>query len=270
MARELVELNYDLLNMLTTQVDELERQRIAQENRYRRLVKPVDEPDADGVMRGLGLTLASHPRELRRVEIILTGLRELERDATREVEWVMRHSTWGPWLASEASKGVGAKQLARLLGAIGDPYWHVAENRPRRVSELRAYAGWHVVDGVAPKRRRGEQANWNSDARKRIWLITQSIVKSGGPYRKVYDDARLRYADATHNHECKQCGKTLAGTQTIVPALLGTELRDGHKHARALRVVGKMVLRDIWRESRRQHGIFANEDGLDLIVEETV
>lgn len=37
------------------------------------------------------------------------------------------------------------------------------------------------------------------------------------------------------------------------PAPTGSPLSTGHQHARALRLVAKTVLRDLWREARRIH-----------------
>jgi len=65
----------------------------------------------------------------------------------------------------------------------------------------------------------------------------------------VYDTTRAKYADVIHNASCVRCGP--AGK----PALVGSPLSDGHKHARALRAIAKEVLRDLWIEARRLHGV---------------
>lgn len=39
------------------------------------------------------------------------------------------------------------------------------------------------------------------------------------------------------------------------PAPIGTPLSAGHQHARALRAMGNEILRDLWREARRLHGV---------------
>ena len=102
-----------------------------------------------------------------------------------------------------------------------------------------------VWESVAPKRTRGQQSNWSEDARKRVWVIASAMPKfPGGHYEQVYRQAREKYADATHPADCVRCGP--AGK----PALAGSELSDGHKHARAIRIVAKELLKDMWRESR--------------------
>lgn len=251
--------DYSVLNALTAQIDDLENLRIAVGNRRRILVTPRDQADADGLHRGLGLT-EDDVLVLGPITAVAEGVEALEVQAIKAVEKYMKMSPWRPWLDSPASKGVGSKQLARLLGAIGDPYWHTAEDRPRRVSELWAYSGYAVIGGRAPVRRKGVQGNWSDDARKRAWLIAGSCVKSGGRYRDVYDAAKARYADAVHDGECVRCGPAKK------PAQPGSPISDGHRHARALRAIAKELLRDLWIESRRQHGVTGNSDGLDLIA----
>jgi hypothetical protein len=241
--------NYGVLNALTAQVDDLETLRISLANRRRILVTPADQLDKDGVARGLGL-----PEDdvliLGPINAVFTGSGGLEDTAIKAVERYMRQSPWRPWLDDPRSKGVGAKQLGRLLGATGDPYWHGAEDRPRQVSELWSYCGYAVHDGQAPRRKRGQKANWSDDGRKRAWLIAGKCVQAKGHYyRDVYLPAKAKHADAVHKQECVRCGPEGK------PALAGSPISDGHRHARGLRAIAKEVLRDLWLESRRQHGV---------------
>ena len=230
-------------------VDDLEKVRTAECNRLRTLT--------DTSERGHGMS------ELDSNVIALTALvdaiENLEKDAIKHLEKSMRaHALW-PW--AKPITGLGAKQFGRLLQSIRDPYWNDLHNRPRTVSELWAYCGYHVIDGGAPRRRRGEKANWNDIARKRCFLIAESLVKEGGrtwpmpdgspiasrPYRALYESIRDKYADAVHAHDCVRCGP--AGK----PALAGSPLSMGHQRARAIRAVAKELLKDLWIESKRIH-----------------
>lgn len=244
-VKPLTVMNYKLLGLYTAQVDGLEEFRIACDNRLRILVTPLDEVDKDGKTRGFGLDPTDPALDSLRT--VADGIQKLESVAIHAVEKAVRATLWREWLDSERSKGVGAKQLARLLGAIGDPYWHPVENRPRQVSELWSYCGYAVVKGQAPRRKRGEKSNWSETARKRAWLIATSCMKAGGPYRDVYDTVRARYEGGVHEFECVRCGPSGK------PAQIGSPLSAGHIHARALRGVAKEVLKDLWLESRRQH-----------------
>lgn len=283
-----------LLDTLASGLDDIENVRIAQANRFRILT--TVEPDSDGEIRGFGLDL-NHP-SVAALEAQLTTLKALEHGMVLALQRQLRTHPLHPWI--KAQKGLGDKQVARLLASIQDPYWNNLHDRPRTVSELWAFCGLHVLAvghatsgtqsahadgnslpashtgavahtrpaggellgrtdhpspdaqktpvGVAPARRRGQKANWNTTARTRIYVIAESCMKNRqSPYRAVYDDGRAKYADSVHAAPCAQCGKKGQ------PAGIGTELRDGHKHARAMRLVMKAVLRDLWVESKRIH-----------------
>lgn len=280
------------LALLADLVDDLEGVRIATDNRLRALTRGV--ADSDGEVRGLGLD-STHPAVARVTKISAT-IAAAEHGAELALKASLRAHPLGPWMAGQV--GIGEKQGARLLAAVGDPFWNSLHNRPRTVSELWAYCGLHVVSagrstgdsqcppaggdpvpaaqarigvpspcgsgdrypgggdthsdsgrltgpGVAPARARGQRANWNGDARKRCWLVAQSCIKAvDSPYREVYDEGRAKYADAVHQVECRRCGP--AGK----PAAAGSPLSDGHKHARAIRLQMKAILKDLWLASR--------------------
>ena len=295
-----------LLALAADVLDDLESVRIANENRLRQLTR--DEEDSDGEERGFGLTL-DHP-DVARLNALVTALADAEKAATKNLEKRLREHALYPWLKRQ--KGVGDKQAARLLASIGDPYMRpemvredstVEAARPRSVSELWAYTGYHVVNfpaghpvvehqtstasggkaghpdqgtsgdlrvfvGVAPKRARGQRANWSSAAKMRAYLIAESTMKQlkrtcpadeeagyathvdgceCSAYRKVYDAAREKYADAVHHAECIRCGPKGK------PAPVGSDLSRKHKQARALRIVAKELLKGLWREARRIH-----------------
>lgn len=98
-------------------LDDLERVRIANENRVRIMTRT--ETDKDGGERGWGLS-EDHP-EVAPLLVIVTNLRELEKQAVANLEKRMKAHPLGPWI--KGVRGVGLKQGARLLASIGDPYW---------------------------------------------------------------------------------------------------------------------------------------------------
>jgi len=233
-------------------VDDLERVKIANQNRLRTLTM-------DGEY-GHGMTV-DHP-DVKRLAALVKALEDAEHQAALNLARVMRHHRLGAFV--KASKGVGEKQAARLLASIGDPYWNDLHNRPRKLRELYAFCGMSVVGtsaqrpvggqgshgaGVAPTKQRGERVTWSPDARMRLWLIASKcvMVGHGGPYRAIYDEGRLKYADAVHTQDCKRCGPKGK------PALAGSPLSAAHQHARAIRLIAKAILRDLWTESKRLH-----------------
>lgn len=244
-----------LLLIYADALDDIEATRIASENRVRALVQ----------VKGLDGT-----PEQQRLTAIVESLAAIEHGVELELKRALRRHPFGPWVKS--TTGIGEKQGARLLAAIGDPYMRPAMQRPdgtieparpRLVSELWAYCGYHVVHpagqtkrdlhslpvgGVAPSHQRGQASNWNSDAKKRGFLVAESCMKNrGSSYREVYEQARLKYADAVHQQDCRRCGPSGH------PAPAGSPLGAGHQHARALRLVAKAILRDLWAEGRRLH-----------------
>ena len=251
-------------------LDDLERVKIASQNRLRSLTD--DTPDADGVLRGSAMPL-SHP-EVARLAALVQMVEAAEHQAVLNLQRAMRSHPLGPWV--KAQRGIGEKQAARLLAKIGDPCVNATAGTYRTVSQLWAYCGLHVVAGgdpgqspadtqslpagVAARRQKGQKANWSTDAKTRAWLIVQSCMKQldtscktdtgiaehvegcgCSPYRVVIDQRRQRTA-TTH-----------------------PEWTPGHSLNDAMRVASKRLLRDLWREARRCHG-FADEGGPTVIT----
>jgi hypothetical protein len=156
--------------------------------------------------------------EEQRLDGLVEALRKLEHQAVLDLQKVVKKHPLGDWIIK--TQGIGLKQGGRLLATIGDP-----GARPN-VAKLWAYCGYSVRDGQAPKRRKGERSNWNMKARSQAYLIAESCMKNRrSPYRAIYDYGREKYADC--------------------------QITDLHKHKRALRLVAKAILRDLWIEARR-------------------
>lgn len=185
-----------LLLICADALDDLERVRIANENRLRSLRD----------VKGMGGTTAE-----ARLESLTGGLAELEHGATLELQRAMRAHPLGAWVKGQV--GIGLKQGARLIASIGDPAWNYAEDRPRRgPAELWAYCGY----APGQKRQKGVRSNWNAQAKMRAYLIAESCIKhSHSPYRKVYDAARASWAERDtsdghkHNHALRRVAKEI-------------------------------------------------------------
>lgn len=138
----------------------------------------------------------------------------------------------------KASAGIGEHLLARLLGVIGHPvhatphHWEgegakrvLIADPPfdRNIAKLWAYCGHGDPGRKRAKGMTAEQAFGlgNSRAKMLVWNLSVACMRQrSSPYRIVYDAARLQYDER--------------------------EWTDGHRHAAALRKVGKEVLRDLW------------------------
>lgn len=293
-------------------LDDIESVRKANENRLRQMTRSVE--DKDGEVRGLGYD-ESHP-DVAWMASLVAMIGKAEHQAALNLERQLRRHPMYPWIRSRWPGG--RKQVARLLAAIGDPYWRpewlktdgtVVPEGPRTISALWAYCGMHVIPanqgdsdalcategwdgrgtdhgrsdahirivGAAPRRQRNQQSNWNETARMRLWNVADKAKQAGfdsqrcismgasetgfavhgegcqcKPYRLVYDGARAKYADAVHATPCVRCGPKGK------PAPVGTPLSDAHKNARAIRIVMKEILKDLWREAKRLHELHDN------------
>lgn len=224
-----------VLQTLADGLDDVEKTRIAQANRYRILTTRAE--DSDGQTRGFGLA-ADHPA-VAALDAQLQTLDFLDKQMAKALAKQLRTHPLHPWVKRQ--NGLGDKTVARLLATLHDPYWNDLHDRPRTIGELFAFCG---VAGPGQRRTRGQRSNWSPDARKRLWIMTGPIIRGNGPYRAVYDAGRVKYAEKTHTAACAQCGAKGK------PAEAGTPWRDGHKHAGAIRLVMREILRDLWTESR--------------------
>jgi hypothetical protein len=174
------------------------------------------------------------------LDAIQAHLRATEHQAELELIRLWRRHPLAPW--AKDYRGVGEKSIARLVAIVGDP-----ADRPNP-GKLFAYCG-HGDPARSVKRKGMTQAELfkagNPRAKKQVWLIATSLLKAGN--RDAYDAARLKYQDALHEAACVRCGP--AGH----PALPGSPLSDGHKHARGLRALGKTFLLDLWLAARDLH-----------------
>lgn len=246
----MLEMDSPHLVFLAAELEDLEKVRIAGENRLRQLTRSVE--DKDGKLRGLGFPEDSAP--VKSQQALVKGLKDLEHQIELDLAKAMRKHPLGPWVTSQ--HGVGDKMAARLLAAIGDPWWNSLHERPRTVAELWAYSGHHTVDDgngvwVAPRRKRGEKGNWSDEARMRAHLIAEKIMMTGKatntPGYQVYARARARYDGTVHPTTCVRCGPSGH------PAKAGTPRSPGHCHAMALRAVAKWFLRNLWEQARELH-----------------
>jgi len=229
-----------VLYQLAAGLYDVESVRKAQANRLRILT--ATGVDSDGVSRGFGL--AADDPAVAVLEAQVEALAATEKALVKGLEKRLRLHPLHSWV--KAQNGLGDKTVGRLLGSLGDPYWHDLHDRPRSIGELFAFCG---VAGPGQRKQRGQQVTWNPELRMRLWNIVQPIIKNRrSRYRTVYDAGRERYAEKLHTESCVRCGPKGK------PAESGSPWSDGHKHGAAMRLVMREILRDLWSESRRLHG----------------
>jgi hypothetical protein len=138
--------------------------------------------------------------------------------------------------------GIGLPGFARLLGVTGPL------DRFATVSRLWAYLGMHVDDGVAPRRRRGQRANWSAQGRVVAHQLAVAIVRvRRGRYRAAYDRKKAEYL-ARPRTGPSACPFGQAHTNKKgLPVTCGLM----HAHMAAERYAVKLLLRDLWVAWRR-------------------
>lgn len=195
------------------------------------------------------------------------GLAHVEHIAELALLKAWRKHPLAPW--AKSIPGLGEKSVARLIAVIGDPSlravghwegeglartWTIDGYEPRLVSQLWAYCG-HGDPARRKAAGMGQEELFkmgNPDAKKRVYLVAEACMKGKGtggqtrsPFRDVYDARREVTADRVHEKACVRCGPSGH------PAPPGSPWSDGHKHADALRIVGKEILRALWIEDCR-------------------
>lgn len=123
-----------------------------------------------------------------------------------------------------ALKGIGALLAAKMVSMIDI-------TRSDTVSALWRYAGYGVIDGARERPVKGEKLHYNMRLKTTLYLVSGSFLKSGSPYRAIYDDARAYYAANR------------------------PEWTAGHCHLASMRRMTKMFLSHFWEHWRKMEGL---------------
>lgn len=122
------------------------------------------------------------------VQQAFEDIKELEEKLKSYIVKMLKSNTfYNAWL--KHVKGVGPLLSASLMANIGSP------ERFNTVGQLWAYCGEHVIDGKAPRRKKGNKANWNSNLRMTLFKAASSFIKYDCFGRKLYDEYKLFYIE---------------------------------------------------------------------------
>jgi len=158
-------------------------------------------------------------------------------------------------------KGLGPILCGALL-AYFDP------RKAQHASGFWKYAGLHVENGKAVKRKKGQRIDYNPKVKVLCWRVGDSFLKQRTPfYREIYDEAKIeetrKLNDPVSNPEnCpmfKECSLKLRGRAKR----LGREPKGFpcklHIHFRAMRKMVKRFLADFWIAWRTLEGLKVSE-----------
>lgn len=208
-----------------------------------------------------------------RIATLIEGVGNNEKLAERGLILIFRESGFRDF--AKRNKGLGEKILARILGHLGDPlvaspkHWVetpggkekrvLVDDEPylRSVSQLWQYCG-HGAPGKRAKGMTQEEALrlGNPMIKKLVFMAAECCMKQkpkegeeAPRFRAVYEERKAETEGKLHTTVCVRCGPSGK------PAQIDSPWSDGHRHADALRIVGKEILRGLWLEARLLHGI---------------
>ncbi len=118
------------------------------------------------------------------------------------------------------------------------------------VSKLWAHSGNSVIDGKAPKRKKGENLTYSPQLRTMTWKISDSLMKQNkGVYRNIYNIDKEKQLNREYKagELFEVYGKPYKETDT--------KLSKGHAHNRALRKMRKLFLSHYWVAARELAGL---------------
>jgi len=177
--------------------------------------------------------------QTNRVWGMLVGMEKmLDRDVATLIE---EHPAYH-WFSQV--KGVGTENIAKVVGLIDI-------TRCEHVSSLWQFAGYGVIDGEAPKRRKGDKLPYCSKLRTMCWRLGGSLMKAKGPYYEYYLQEKEKY-----EQRARQRGQKIvpASQLSVVKGPDGKKrkaesdqfISEGHIHAMALRKMIKLFLAHLW------------------------
>jgi len=144
--------------------------------------------------------------------------------------------------------GIGPCLAGSLIAGIVDI------DRFNYVSSLWKYCGMDVVNGEAPKRRKGEKISWNPFLRMTIFKLTDSFVIQSADkclYRRLYDEKKAYYR--AQYPEPIDTGKKNKDGKPIY------KYSDGHIHNMAKRYAGKIFIEHFWVKWRELEGLVVTQ-----------
>ena len=141
-------------------------------------------------------------------------------------------------------RGIADILSANLIKEFGDC------SKYDTVSKLWAHSGNSVIDGVAPKRKKGEILSFSPRLRTLTWKLSDSLMKQNkGVYKDIYNKEKERQLGIIYDIGVlkKKFGKPYKKEDTVIS--------QGHAHNRALRKMRKIFLDHYWCASRELNGL---------------
>lgn len=144
--------------------------------------------------------------------------------------------------------GLGKMTIAYLMV-------YVDLEKARHASSLWSYAGLHCSSG--DRYTKGVAGGGNKTLRTALWRTADSMMKTRGAYREVYDRTKARLSVSEKIVKSRN-------TQGKLVEVPWKDTKPGHRHGAALRAMMKHLLADYWFVGREARDL----DTTPLYVEE--
>jgi len=157
-------------------------------------------------------------------------------------EYILNEKVYRMFL--KGIRGIGEVLSANLIKEFGDC------SQYDTISKLWANTGNAVINGIAPKKTKGEKLNFSPRLKVLCWKLSDCLLKSNkGIYRQIYNTTKERYTnkDYKKGELFEKYGKPYKKEDT--------KLSKGHCHNRALRKMRKIFLANYWEASRELNGL---------------
>lgn len=184
----------------------------------------------------MGQDLTDEEREY--IQAFMESGRRLKKEEARVkdmmLQFLSNEPLWNNFL--QDVRGISMVNAINLLR-----YFDI--DRARHPSSFWKYAGLHVdEDGKAPRRKKGENIDYNPACRTAVWNIGKCFIRSRNErYYSIYLQEKER--QLTHKYKEGELAKKYGKPYTKEE----TELRKGHADSRALRYMVKMFLLDLYK-----------------------
>lgn len=155
-------------------------------------------------------------------------------------------------------RGIGDILSANLIKEFGDC------SKYDTISKLWAHSGNSVVDGVAPKRKKGEDLSFSPRLRTLTWKLSDSLMKQNkGIYKEIYNKEKEKQLSINYDIGVleEKYGKPYKKKDIVIS--------QGHAHNRALRKMRKIFLDHYWCASRELNGLPTEKNYVEGVLNHT-
>ena len=175
---------------------------------------------------------------------------KFEQYLKKEMTKYLKQHPWSEWLLS--IKGIGAGIAASIIGELDGAIFGSIEKGKKithgdfkgfgrkfpSVAHLWSFAGYSVEDGKAVRRKIGETASWNNYLKLTCYKFAESMIKSRGTYRELYDK-RKKFEKRSHPIKIASEKKDKNGRKIFL-------YTPKHIEARTKRYMIKKFLSDVY------------------------